>query len=140
MWQVNRLYPLMGYEQHISKEDFSDSDYQGRYIGDHATVNRMLSLLKSAQTPMFIFTATMGSHGPYSGVAEEITDTQVTRNGKMPAGDELAGYVRSIARLDRAMDELFSGLKNLDYPVVVLLYGDHLPGIAEVQKSLIPND
>jgi hypothetical protein len=143
MWHADRLYPLMGYQQHVAREDFADGDYQDRYIADRATVNRLLSLLRSAEGPMFVFTATMGSHGPYTGCAAEVRDVQVTRHvdGAGAAGRaELEGYVRTLSRLDDAVGVLFEGLKQLDRPVIVLLYGDHLPAIEELRRGLIPGD
>ncbi len=140
LFQVHRLYPLMGYQQHIAREDFTAGDYEDRYIADRVTVNRLLSLLKTADRPTFVFAATMGSHGPYDGCAKNVTDVHVTRATKSDDGVELDGYVRTLSRLDDAMGTLFAGLKTLDRPVVVLLYGDHLPGIREVQKLLLPRD
>jgi hypothetical protein len=143
MWHADRLYPLMGYQQHIAREDFAAGDYQDRYIADRATVSRLLTLLKSAEGPMFVFTATMGSHGPYAGCAKEVTDVAVTSHVKGTGAADAAaleGYVRTLSRLDDAMGVLFDGLKQLDRPVVVLLYGDHLPAIAELQRAVARGD
>ncbi|QOV88461.1 LTA synthase family protein [Humisphaera borealis] len=140
LFQVDKLYPLLGYEQHISREDFSPSDYDDAYIADRATVDRLLTLLKGADKPMFVFTATMGSHGPYVSSGKSMTDVTIMNPPNRSGDAQLDGYVRAIARLDLSIKTLFEGLGKLDRPVVVLGYGDHLPGIPELQKTLLPGE
>lgn len=138
MWNVDRIYPKLGYQRHIAREDFGPNDYEDRYIADSKTYGKLIEVLKSADRPTFVFAANMGSHGIYTDVAKEITDVQVIRENPVDDPEELDGYVRAIARLDRALTTLFAELQHLKRPVVVMLYGDHLPAIPEVQRILYP--
>jgi len=135
-WFYNRqnVYEFFGFDSIYFRPDMelSDGDLRGGYVTDKAAVNFILvdlqkHLGKDAQSPYFNFTVTIENHGPYyyKKVDEKIL---VKPYGMEDSTYEMINsYLYGLRESDRALGYLVSELKNLDEPVVLLYFGDHLP-------------
>ena len=81
--------------------------------------------------PLFEFCVTIQNHGPYG---EKYTD--LARNfasNTSLTGDEEAiysGYFEGIDDADKQIEDLVNYFSNSDEPVVLVFFGDHLPGFS----------
>ena len=136
-WFYNRnnVYPYLGFNQFISLETGFDPATQnkGGYISDEACFDAIRSTfqthLEESDDPLFSFTVTIQNHGPYAEkyleqpqnftVAAALTETEAAT---------LSGYFTGIAATDDQLGQLVDYFDSLNEPVVLVFFGDHLPG------------
>lgn len=119
-WRRNYAIPALGFEDFIDISAFSgiDLDKQG-HVADASLISAALAELDAENKPAFIFIITMANHGPWGG------------RGK----SELDDYIARAILADAAWRQLTEGLAKRDHPALAILYGDHLPGLADTYKS-----
>lgn len=138
-WFYNRqnVYPDLGFETCYFLEDSFDLATQGYggYINEETTMDKIIETLdthiQEKDTPLFSFTVTIQNHGPYE-----------KKYGTLPANfscdvpldetqtDLLTQYFKGIADADAQLKRLWEYAKNSDEPIVLVYFGDHLPGFS----------
>lgn len=136
-WFYNRsnVYPHLGFSDFISLETGFDVETQnkGGYISDAACFEKVLSTfeehLENSEDPLFSFTVTIQNHGPYDEKYLDQT-TNFSTQVALTATEEatLSGYFEGIADTDDQLGQLVAYFDQLDEPVVLVFFGDHLPG------------
>ncbi len=82
--------------------------------------------------PYFNFSVTYQNHGPYSEKKE--TDKEYLKRKPEYSEKEyntINNYLHSISETDKAMKKLIDYFNNEKEPVVVVMFGDHNPGLGE---------
>ncbi len=139
-YQRNKVLPKLGFDEFVDLTSFksasasndfgglftSQATIENNYIGDVA-LGRFLSNkmrpLKSDR-PAFIHAVTMQGHGPY------------VKGGALPSPHTmLTGYLACLKQTDRMLGELQSALKTMQQPVVLCVFGDHVPILPEVYRQ-----
>lgn len=130
-WNRDEVYPLLGFQKTLFKEQMSGAALMRQYISDEASYQYIMDAYenKADGVPMFTFEVTMQNHGGYfedypnfereielpevkDGVDKEITER----------------YLSLIKKSDEAFEILVSYFKSYDEPTVVVMFGDHQPG------------
>ena len=130
-WQRNIIYDYIGFDDFISSEDFEilneENEYLRKYISDRCNYRTLLNQLyaKEEGEKMFIFNITMQNHGGF----EEEFEEDVLLEGMQGIYPKTEQYLSCVRQSDIALQELLTELKNYDEPVVVALFGDHLPAV-----------
>ncbi len=136
------VYPLLGFDQFFGLEDLEKAGpvaKKGWYMGDEALVQPMVDLLEQENGPQLIYTLTVQNHGPYipDRYQEAEFEPEATPNFApdliLSSADRRAiiNYtqgVRDAAKMYRAIRDY---CQQLDRPVIILAFGDHLPGIGD---------
>ncbi|NLW11353.1 MAG: LTA synthase family protein [Clostridiaceae bacterium] len=130
-WDRHKVYPNMGFDEFIALEDFEEGGEVRQFKGDRAAFNQIKSALDSNEPGerQFIFTVTMQNHFPYYGEEEILAD--LNYNIRMPGMLDAEGvelYLNILRESDDALRELVMYLQELDEPVMLVFFGDHLPG------------
>ncbi|KAF5081090.1 Sulfatase [anaerobic digester metagenome] len=138
-WFYNRknVYPNLGFENNYFLETSFDLATQGigGYISDKAAMDRILENLdthiKTKDTPLFSFTVTIQNHGPYDGHYGTLpksfdTDIPLTDTQK----DLLTQYFKGIHEADQELGRLRDYAQESSEPIVIVYFGDHLPGFS----------
>lgn len=138
-WFYNRqnVYPNLGFETCYFLEDSFDLETQGYggYINEVATMNKIIDTLdthiKEKDSPLFSFTVTIQNHGPYEKhygtlPANFSTDVPLDENQT----DLLTQYFAGIIDADEQIGRLKAYAENSDEPIVLVYFGDHLPGFS----------
>lgn len=138
-WFYNRqnVYPDLGFETCYFLEDSFDLATQGigGYVNEEATMDKILSVLDehlaSSEAPLFSFTVTIQNHGPYEKkygtLAQNFsTDVALTETET----DLLTQYFYGMTDADRELGRLVSYAENSDEPIILVYFGDHLPGFS----------
>jgi hypothetical protein len=95
---------------------------------DLVFLNYTLSMLKSSKVPQFIFVETMKQHSPHSkGLAFD--KARCAGNLKQEQCSVLLNYSARLKDSVQSFNKFISELKQLDKRVVVVAFGDHIPGI-----------
>ena len=156
-WRRSSVYPLFGFDEFISGPDFDpnsttdttkmrgsidfgDLKYIRKYISDEEDLDKVFDELnKDPDTPKFIFNVTMQNHGPYTYKDEDF-DEYLEKGGiniaEYEDSDEVMQYLTLVRESDKAFAEFTKKLKEIERPTVVVMFGDHLPGLKAVNESI----
>lgn len=138
-WFYNRqnVYPSMGFENSLFLEDSFDLAEQGKggYVSDRAATDKIIyTFLQHARTsnePLFSFTVTIQNHGPYDGKYGEVPENFST---ELPLSEEetdlLRQYFQGVSDADEQLGRLWEFAKDSEEPIVLVYFGDHLPGFS----------
>ncbi|TDL73755.1 hypothetical protein E2R56_12780 [Rhodococcus qingshengii] len=134
-WYYTRkdIYELIGFEKFFSMEFFNNPSYIGPYIDDRILMQKALDELQKTKGPDFLNVVTVASHGPYNDIRYKDLPILATSDMKMT---ELSKYIINLYTnllkdLDDSIRLLIEGVKEIDEPTMVVIYGDHLPFLGE---------
>lgn len=138
-WFYNRInvYNYFGFDKTLFLEDSFDTVTQnkGMYINETATIGSIISEFENhitlSDNPLFSFCVTIQNHGPYEekylfdgrnfNSDIEMTDHQISI---------LGNYFEGVKDADRELGRLIDYFREISEPVVVVYFGDHLPGFS----------
>ena len=126
-YRRNIVYQNLGFDKFISKEFFIKPEYAGTYIRDTELSSKILEQIKQSEKPDFIFAISMQAHGPYSN--EENPDNIIKVDGNLSTATKaiLENYTNIIADVDKSLELLIEGLKEIDEQTLLVFFSDHLP-------------
>ncbi len=133
-WNRPTVYPLLGFKDFISQEDFSNNTYVREFISDETDFNRLISEYenqrKENSDPFYEFTVTMQNHGGYLGTHGLVDESiQVTKPEN--ANDQLTQYLNLIKLSDSAFENLIKYFSKVKEPTLIVMFGDHQPGFTD---------
>jgi phosphoglycerol transferase MdoB-like AlkP superfamily enzyme len=140
-WNRTRAFRSLGFDRFVSQPDFPKGFRRdGEYMADSAMTDEIMSQLKDAGPPQFVFAISMEAHGPYDKSVN--VDTQERDAIPVPDGisDEaklqLRNYIYHMRHADAELGRLAELLKQRERPTLLLFYGDHLPALTETYAKL----
>ena len=130
-WSRHTVYPNLGFEKFISMETFQDPEVLRGYISDQTCFERVVEEFESTpdNESLFLFSVTMQNHFPYYADEKILSglDYQIKLQGLTGmASAEL--YLGMLRKSDDALRYLIEYFEAQDEPVIVVFFGDHLPG------------
>ena len=153
-WNRDEIYKHMGFDTFLSIDDFGGipdcevdkvtpnephSEVFHSGVSDKATYDRVLDLLKSNESPQFIFDVTMANHGSYdqNNLPSQYALDYHPANYDGEIEDAfLNEYLSCIKRADEDLKGFIAQLRELDRPVVLVFFGDHQPGFSYSYNDL----
>lgn len=134
-WNRVNAYSDLGFDRFLTIDDFEGSDTLRGHVTDRATYDKVLDVLASGSEPQFIFDVTMQNHSGYdTGLLGEEDTTHLSIDG---ADDPLVDeYVSLIRHSDEDLEYFIERLRELDRPVVLVLFGDHQPYLTQGYNDL----
>ncbi|CAM4000789.1 LTA synthase family protein [Mesobacillus zeae] len=129
-WFYNRsvVYKHLGFEKFVAMEFFNNPVKIGPYIDDNELMNQAVTELKKTEGPDFLNVVTVASHGPYIDI--RYNDLQSCSKSSVLNKETkyiLDLYCRTLKDTDESIKTLIDGVKELNEPTIVAIYGDHLP-------------
>lgn len=134
----NTVFANMGLDTFTSIEYMSDVEKTPKnWAKDDPLVECMTDALESTESRDMIYTISVQGHGKYP-------PEQILQNPKIKvtsAADEESKwkfeyYVNQIYEMDQFIGRLTDELSKYDEPVVLVMYGDHIPAIDMVEEDL----
>lgn len=127
----NRLtaYPLLGFDTFKGMSDFDFKDVSGVYIDDMACVKQIIKEFENKTSDrIFEFVVTMENHGTYKAPRYDEFDFEMYAP-TLSEEDylDLKRYSQGVYNADKAFKALVDYFENVDEPVIIAMYGDHLP-------------
>ncbi|MGX7352809.1 hypothetical protein RU97_GL002638 [Enterococcus canis] len=117
-YRDNEEFPI----KHQEKLDKS------RYISDEAAFTETLDHIKQNDQNLFIQLTTMQNHMPYDkGTFNNTIEVAGDLTGR--SKQQVATFSQGIHYSDEAMKQFIQQIDQLDQPVTLVFYGDHLPSI-----------
>lgn len=137
-WFYNRnnVYEYFGFDNFIHLSSFIPQEQsKGGYISEEATIDTILYTLREhieqSDKPLFSFTVTIQNHGPYQdkyNETEKNFDSDIYLTSK--ERNMLYNYFNGVKDVDIEIGKLVRELNEIEEPVVVVYFGDHLPGFS----------
>lgn len=131
-WKRDVVYPFLGFERFMSKEDFAHQDSIRGFVSDKACLAQILDeyeTLSDQREPVYIYGMTIQNHGGYEDEGEGLNQSIEVVNEELSDDEKLKLYVNLIKETDSAVESLVKPLAERDEKVMVLFFGDHLPGM-----------
>lgn len=138
-WFYNRInvFENMGFDDFLYLEEDFDPETQnkGGYISDAVTTKSIIENfekhIENKDNPLFEFCVTIQNHGPYEN---KYNDLQTNFSTDIDLTDEekaiYSGYFEGIDDADAQIETLVNYFENSSEPVVLVFFGDHLPGFS----------
>lgn len=133
----NKVFSNLGFDTFTSVEYMNDITLNPNgWAKDDVLVDEIIRSLDSTPGVDFTFGITVQSHGKYDGI--EMEGRQPVTVSGTPDGQEDAYqyYVNQIYEVDQMIGELIRRLEKREEPVVLVLYGDHLPSLNLQDENL----
>ena len=132
-WNRTKVYPLLGFDDYMFLDEFEydDSDLIREYVSDSCAYRNLISTLEQKEEGQKIFTflITMQNHGGYTEVFDNFTPTVYSPGIYTGETTEVNTYLSLLKESDKALEELITYLSAQDEKYVLLMFGDHQPGI-----------
>lgn len=138
-YRRSTVMPLLGFDVFRGLEDLPNPQNKGWYMADEDLAPRIAGQLAETTDPQLIYVLTIQNHGPYAAgryTADE-TDTaaQPTFDAslKLSAKDQasVASYTQGVVDAGKLYQAVKDTCGQLDRPVILLAFGDHLPSIGD---------
>lgn len=131
-WSRTKVYPLLGFEEYTFIEDYPNKNLIRDYISDREMYEYMISKFerRKDEEKLFLFGITMQNHGGYTYDGEGYTPS-VDLEGFSQDYQDAEQYLGLLQESDKALEYLITYFENVEEDVVVVFFGDHLPGLNE---------
>ena len=133
-WNREKVYKYFGFDEFIGIDEMGEYDPDPSelrsYVSDVSDYDTVLNYLRSDAPGVrqFIFNVTIQNHGgyqyPYPYFKEDVTLSGM--DGSYPQTEQ---YLTLMKNSDEALEYFIGELKKLDEPTIILLFGDHQPGV-----------
>ena len=134
----NTVFANMGMDTFTSIEYMNDVEKTPKnWAKDDLLVECMTDALDSTETRDMIYTISVQGHGQYPG--EETLENPKLKVTKAPSEElkwKFEYYVNQIHEMDQFIKRLTDTLEAYDEPVVLVMYGDHIPAIDLTEEAL----
>lgn len=139
-----KVYKNMGFDTFTPMEYMYNLEHtQKNWEKDNVLTGEIMKTLDSTDGRDFIFTVSVQGHGRYpSELDEENFDypIRVAGTGDEALDTQWTYYCNQLHEMDQFIGDLVSKLKYLHEPVVLVMYGDHLPGFDMTNDDIVNGD
>lgn len=141
-YQRYQVYPNLGFDYFISSEFMADTTTTANdWIKDKYLTTEIFKCLNLSDDRDFVFAVSVQGHGSFP---EEETENLDIRVSESPFDEGLENqieyYVNQLYEMDLFVKELISELESYDEPVILALYGDHIPSLELEASDLVTGD
>ena len=125
-WDRDRVYPLLGFDEFLSQDDFRNPKRIRNYISDESSFAKIIELYenKEAGEPLFVFNVTMQNHSGYEEEFHNFTP-DITVDGI--DSKALSMYLSLVKQTDSALQGLIDYFSQADEDTMIVFFGDHQP-------------
>ena len=126
------VFPNIGFDTFTSIEymNIEEYTYEG-WAKDKYLTEEIIKALKMSDDPDYVYTISVQGHGSYptSKVIENPEITVVSGVEDEGRKNAIEYYANQIHEMDIFIAELIEGLEELGEDTILVMYGDHLPGL-----------
>ncbi|MBQ8287950.1 MAG: sulfatase-like hydrolase/transferase [Clostridia bacterium] len=129
-WMRESVWAYLGFERYTFIEDYPQKDLVRNYVSDAEMYQQVIRYYEeeSKTGNVFLFGITMQNHGPYD---YEDFPAEVSLQGYSTEYPDVEQYLTLINRSDAALAQLIGYFEQSERPVVVMMFGDHLPNLSQ---------
>lgn len=135
----NKVFANLGFDYFVSSEYMENLSYNPiGWAKDKVLTGQIQHILKATSEPDLIYTITVQDHGKYP--TELLENPHIKVSGFSPEDEERQNaftyYVNQCHETDAFLGSLIATLNAFEEPVVLVLYGDHLPNLDITEEEL----
>ncbi|MGG7062480.1 LTA synthase family protein [Bifidobacterium pseudocatenulatum] len=107
------------------------------YVSDESFYSQVLKKVQSSDGNKFYQVVTMQNHMPYEDIYTDNQFKELDTSENLQENERLniETYTKGLNYTDQATHDFLNTLNNIDRPITVVFYGDHLPGIYSTAYS-----
>ena len=119
---------------------YKDTIDYSPYVSDEEAYKNIIDLIERQKHPQFLQLSTMQNHMPYGDYYDnnEFSDANISEDLSDGERWNINTYTKGINWTDQETADFLNQLDQMDKPITVIFYGDHLPGIydtADMNKN-----
>lgn len=135
----NKVFANLGFDYFVSSEYMKNLSYNPiGWAKDKVLTGQIQHILKATSEPDLIYTITVQDHGKYP--TELLENPHIKVSGFAPEDEgrqnAFTYYVNQCHETDAFLGSLIATLNAFEEPVVLVLYGDHLPNLDITEEEL----
>lgn len=125
------VYDNLGFNRYISKEYMEGYDLTPMgWPEDEILKGIIRDVMDSTEGRDFIYTVTVQTHGKYIELPEEMEAVITVEGAKTESEKRTMEYFLTLlVDVDRVVGEIIEEYSHYDEDVMIVLFGDHLPGL-----------
>ena len=133
-WNRRTAYKQLGFQNTVFADNFDRLETVHGYPTDAQDYEVLEKQYQDHNdSPQFIFNVTYQNHGGY-GDADDLTRTfDLKASGYYPA---VVNYLSLLQLSDQAYKDLIAYYSKVDEPTMIVMYGDHQPGLGDSADML----
>jgi phosphoglycerol transferase MdoB-like AlkP superfamily enzyme len=127
----HKIFSQLGFDTFTSIENMCDvEETPNGWAKDNVLVKSITDCLDSSEEKDLIYTVSVQCHGVYTTVLSE-EETKITVSGldDQAMTDSYNYYVNMVKEVDDVIRNLTETLSKYDEDIVLVMYGDHIPGL-----------
>ena len=134
----NTVFANIGFDTFTSVEYMKDVEKTPKnWAKDHVLIEAITDALDSTESRDMIYTISVQGHGKYpSEQVIENPEIEVTKAEDEETKWKWEYYVNQVYEMDQFIGELVETLSDYDEPVILAMYGDHIPAIDIEEEDL----
>ena len=141
----NLVFSNIGFDRFVSSEFMGNTEYTPvGWLKDNCLIYEIDKALKASEAQDLIYAISVQPHGKYPEEMEAVKDSLITVTfEEEPAEEVLAAYtyyINQLYEVDCYLKELTEQLEQYDEPVMLVVYGDHLPNFELEAEDVATND
>ena len=138
----NTIYAQLGFDAFASMEYMTGLEFNRQgWARDTVLTDVILDALDSTRSRDFIMAITVQSHGKYlDTLPEEGNAIRVISCPENINPIPLENFVNELRGVDEFLEQLLAALEERGEPTVVVMYGDHLPGLGIEAENMACGD
>jgi len=135
----NKVFPNLGFDTFTSLEYMNSvTKTPKNWAKDSVLIGEIQAALASTESEDLVYTISVQGHGQYpeDKILEnpEITIAGITVENEANAFEY---YVQQVNEMDEFLGELTAALEQIGEPTVLVIFGDHLPGLPIKPEDLV---
>ena len=138
----NMVFPNMGFDYFTSIEYMNDVEFNPiGWAKDSILTTEIMTAMENTSTKDFIYAISVQGHGKYP--THIVDETQrITLMGALEESETIAYeyFVNQIHEMDSFLGNLTTELSSYEEPVVLVMFGDHLPSLSIENEDLRNGD
>ena len=127
-WSRNLVYPDMGFDEMYFIDHYDENEMVRRYISDQEFYEKIIDRYesKSGNEDLFIMSISMQNHGGYTEKYDSFEEKIRVLGGTYEDANQ---YLSLLNESDKALEYFISYFENVEEPVEIVFFGDHLPSL-----------
>ena len=132
-WNRKNVYPLLGFPQLYSQNDFEDIETIRNLATDDENYKRIIDFYENkGSEKFFCYDVTIQNHGGYNRKDDLELTVDLSKYGYYPDAEIFLSLIR---KSDEALENLISYFKEVEEPTMIIMYGDHQPTLSNDTES-----
>ena len=134
-YRRDRVYPLIGFQNFFGLEDLDYEDSKEEWRPrDDILANKVLQILQKEETkPQFVFSVTVGAHGPYGRIRDfGVKPFQIQGVKNTSLESQLSNYSILLEDSAKNIEKIVDYVMKRKKKTLLVIFGDHLPALHEI--------